>query len=239
MAALPLSMRPGQWQCRCLLSRRAIATQSWCYEYVTYVIYWILETCISNKCHARDALELHRRSAAPSLRVAYQTLPRTGLTTRCLQRASLCYIRTVAFTCGEKAAEYPVTCLEIGVGNIREKVPAQSLHNRHDSLGQLYSGRSEMQGPGALIVRIRAPNDETASAELIQQTDQAGPFDVHLIGERILAHAIVLPDSHERRRKRARETKCGQLVIVAATELLPERTESRHEGHLESVPRRC
>ena len=141
-AVLPLSTRPGEWQCRCRLSRRAMATRSWCYEYVTYVIYWILETCIPNKCHASDALESHRRSAAPSLRVAYQTLAQTGLTTRCLQRASLCYIRTVAFTCGEKAVEHAVACLEIGVGDIREKMPAQSLHNRHDSLGELYPCRS-------------------------------------------------------------------------------------------------
>jgi hypothetical protein len=177
------------------------------------------------------------RSAGRLLRVAYQRLAWTGLTTRSLHGASLCYIRTVTFTRGEKIVEHSQAYLEIGIRRICEQMPAQSLHHGHYPLGEFYARRSEVKSPGALIIRIRAANYKTTGAQLIQQPHQTRPFDVHLLGERVLAQTVVMPDAHERRRDGAGESERGELVVVAAAQLLSERTERRDESRLEGVAR--
>ena len=90
-----------------------------------------------------------------------------------------------------------------------------------------------MKSAHALITTVGAPDNETVCGELVEQTDQAGPFDVKLIGQLALAHAVIVADAYKRGGECPRKSKACQFPVERAAHALLERPKARQEGSLE------
>lgn len=153
------------------------------------------------------------------LRKAYQT-PET---------VSLGYVRNLMFTHSEELGKSSKTCFEISGGYTGEQLSSETLDYWYDAQYQLLAGRCEVKGLRALILGISTSDNKACCAELVEKPHKARPLDIEQSCQLALPDAICLRDVHERRCQRTRESECGELLIVAASQFLAKWTERRDE----------
>lgn len=122
---------------------------------------------------------------------------------------------------------------ELVVGDFSEEPGAHAIHGAAKALGGSTAGSGEVQGVGAMIVRILLSRDEPHRAELVEQPHERWSLDLESLGELTLAHGRMFGDEDERQGMGEREAGGRELAIIDTSQFAAERADGPDEGGLE------